>query len=165
MIAASIRSALIVFVLLLTEASLDGQSPECKDTLHAELSFSPKRPGSASGDDARDFLWRHWYGKKCGTLFLVAFSREGQRTDSVYTLESDSKDVMLLKVTLRRSAIPLLHMSAETISYVAYVVERVKPEIPYDVQTAKTVRADDPLPPSEYQLRFRDEQGKIIGEF
>ncbi|MGA2219916.1 MAG: hypothetical protein ABSG51_17635 [Terracidiphilus sp.] len=165
LIAVSLRLAAIAFVLLLTGASLYGQSPECKDILHAELSFLPKQPGSVTENDARDFLWKHWHEGTCGTLFLTAFSREGQRTDSVYILEPERKEGTVLKVTLRRSAIPQLHVSAESISYVAHVVERVEPQIPYNVDTAKTIQADGPLPPSEYQLRFRDEQGRIIGEF
>lgn len=165
LIAPSIRSFLIAFILLLTRASLDCQSPGCKDTLHAELSFLPRQPGSATVDEARDFLWRHWSERRCGTLFLTAFSREGQRTDSIYTLEPGPKEAMLLKVTLHRSAVAQLHTPAETISNIANVVERVKPEIPSHVETARTIRGDDPLPPSAYRLRFKDEQGKVITDF
>ena len=55
--------------------------------------------------EARGFLWQHWSEKKCGELFLTAWSREGVRTDSRYKI-GPVQDAMLLTVNLSRTDDP-----------------------------------------------------------
>jgi hypothetical protein len=116
--------------------------------------------------------------KKCGVLFLTGWSREDVRTDSRYKVGL-VQDAMVLTVNLSRTddpsapvdglTVPALggikRAAPESSSYPAYSVERVKPEVPYDVVTAKVIESTKSLPSSEYRLRFKDKEGKVVTDF
>ena len=53
----------------------------------------------------------------------------------------------------------------ETKSYVAYTVERIRVNAPFDVATAKVVPGDKPMQASKYSLQFKDQSGKVIADF
>lgn len=153
-----------------------GQDTDCKDTMHVELRVADR--ASRKDDEARGFLWQHWSEKTCGDLFLTTWSRGGVRTDSRYRIRI-VQDAMLLTVNLSRTddpaapvdglAVPasgsVSKSAPERTSYLAYSMERVKPEVPYDVATAKVIESAEPLPPGEYRLRFKDKDGKVITDF
>lgn len=154
---------------------LAGQDTDCKDTMRVEARGADRATAKA---EARGFLWQHWSEKKCGILFLTGWSREGVRTDSRYKIGL-VQDAMLLTVNLSRTddpsapvdglAVPasgsIKRAAPESTSYLAYSVERVKPEVPYDVATAKVIESTESLPPSKYRLRFKDKDGKVITDF
>lgn len=164
----------LALVQFFSSAALAGQDTDCKDTMRLELHMADH--GKAA--KARGFLWQHWSEKKCGELFLTAWSREGVRTDSRYKI-GPVHDAMLLTVNLSRTddpsapvdglAVPasgtVKKTSPESTSYRAYSVERVRPEVPYDVATAKVIESTESLPPSKYRLRFKDKDGKVITDF
>jgi hypothetical protein len=144
--------------------------------MHVELHMADRTSGKEA--EARGFLWQHWSEKKCGELFLTTWSREGVRTDSRYKVGL-VQDAILLTVNLSRAddpsapvdglAVPasgtVKKTSPENTSYLAYSVERIKPEVPYDVATAKVIESTESLPPSKYRLRFKDKDGKVITDF
>lgn len=154
---------------------LVGQDTDCKDTMRVEARGADRAVAKAK---ARGFLWQHWSEKKCGELCLTGWSREGVRTDSRYKVGL-VQDAVLLTVNLSRTddpsapvdglAVPasgsLKRAAPESTSYLAYSVERVKPEVPYDVATAKVIESTESLPPSKYRLRFKDKDGKVITDF
>jgi hypothetical protein len=166
----------LALVQFFPSAVLAGQDTDCKDTMRVELHMADRASGKAA--EARGFLWQHWSEKKCGELFLTAWSREGVRTDSRYKIGL-VQDAMLLTVTLSRTddpsapvdglAVPasgsVKKTAPESTSYLAYSVERIKPEAPYDVATAKVVESTESLPPARYRLRFKDKDGKVITDF
>lgn len=157
---------------------LSAQPLECKDVLHTEwpitdTSWREKVAG------AREFLWRHWSDKKCAELFVTAWSREGVRTDSHYSIEAVDSNTMTLRVRLSRKDDPsapvdalaappsgrIARAAAETHSYQAYTIERIEVKVPFIVETAKTIPDDKVLLPSKYRLRFRDKDGTVITDF
>jgi hypothetical protein len=164
----------LALVQFFQSTALAGQDTDCKDTMRLELHMADH--GKAA--EARGFLWQHWSEKRCGELFLTAWSREGVRTDSRYKI-GPVQDAMLLTVNLSRTddpsapvdglAVPasgtVKKTSPESTSYLAYSVERVRPEVPYDVATAKVIENTESLPPSKYRLRFKDKDGKVITDF
>jgi hypothetical protein len=155
---------------------LAGQDTDCKDTMRVELHMADRASGKEA--DARGFLWQHWSEKKCGELFLTTWSREGIRTDSRYKI-GPVQNAMLLTVNLSRAddpsapvdglAVPasgsVKKTAPENTSYLAYSVERIKPQAPYDVATAKAIESTESLSPSRYRLRFKDKDGKVITDF
>lgn len=171
------RLFLCVLALMqfLPSTALAGQDTDCKDTMRVELHQANRASGKA---EARGFLWQHWSQKKCGELFLTGWSREGVKTDSRYKVGL-VQDAMLLTVNLSRAddpsapvdglAVPasgsIMRAVPESTSYQAYSVERVKPEVPHDVATAKVIESAESLPPSKYRLRFKDKDGKVITDF
>lgn len=166
----------LALVQFFSSTALAGQDTDCKDTMRVELHMADRASGKAA--EARGFLWQHWSEKKCGELFLTTWSREGVRTDSRYKVGL-VQDAMLLTVNLSRTddpsapvdglAVPasgsIKRAAPESTSYLAYSVERVKPEVPYDVATAKVIESTESLPPSKYRLRFKDKDGKVITDF
>jgi hypothetical protein len=166
----------LALVQLFPSIVLAGQDTDCKDTMRVELHIADRASGKEA--EARGFLWQHWSEKKCGELFLTTWSREGVRTDSRYKV-GPVRDAMLLTVNLSRAddpsapvdglAVPasgsVKKTAPESTSYLAYSVERIKPEAPYDVATAKVVESTESLPPSKYRLRFKDKDGKVITDF
>jgi hypothetical protein len=164
----------LALVQFFPSAALAGQDTDCKDTMRLELHMADH--GKAA--EARGFLWQHWSEKKCGELFLTTWSREGVRTDSRYKIGL-VQDAMLLTVNLSRTddpsapvdglAVPasgtVKKTSPENRSYLAYSVERIKPEVPYDVATAKVIESTESVLPAKYRLRFKDKDGKVITDF
>src|SRR6266496_2413583 len=154
---------------------LAGQDTDCKDTMRVEARWPHRTIAIAK---ARGFLWQHWSEKKCGALFLTTWSREGVRGDSRYKVDL-VQDAMLLTVNLSSAddpsapldglAVPasgsIKRAAPESTSYLAHSVERIKPEVPYDVATAKVIESTESLPPSKYRLRFKDKDGKVITDF
>lgn len=167
----------LALVQFFPSTALTGEETDCKDTMRVELHMADRASGKAA--DARGFLWQHWSEKKCGELFLITWSRDGVRTDSRYKIGLAQDDAMLLTVNLSRTddpaapvdglAVPasgsIKQAAPESTSYLAYSVERVKPEVPYDVATAKVIESTESLPPSRYRLRFKDKDGKVITDF
>ena len=155
---------------------LAGQDTDSKDTMRVEIHRADRASGKEA--EARGFLWQHWSQKKCGELFLTTWSREGVRTDSLYKIGL-VHDAMLLTVNLSRTddpsapvdglAVPasgsVKKVAPERTSYLAYSVERIKPEAPYDVATAKVIESAETLPRAKYWLRFKDKDGKVITDF
>jgi hypothetical protein len=177
-----LHSSCLLCLLLLTPlfqgSMLLGEEADCKDLLRTEVPvLAEGRIEKLSG--AREFLWRHWTDKKCGELFLTTWSKEGVRTDSHYRIEMTHPNATMLTVTLSRRDDPTAAVYAlavpssgriertppETTSYRAYIIERVKPEVPYFVEKAKLIPKDKVVPPSKYRLRFRGEDGKVITDF
>jgi hypothetical protein len=170
---------MFLFVLALMHifpsTALAGQDTDCKDATRVEAQGAKRAVAKA---EARGFLWQHWSEKKCGVLFLTGWSREGVRTDARYEVGL-VQDAMLLKVDLSRTdgpsapvdglAVPasggIKRAPPVSTSYVVYSLERIKPEVPYDVATAKVIESTESLPPSKYRLRFKDKNGKVITDF
>ena len=153
------------------------QDTDCKHTMHMRV--EARRPHRTIAiAKARGFLWQHWSEKKCGELFLTTWTIEGVRGDSRYRI-SLVQDAMLLTVDSSSADDPSAPVYAlavpasgripktapESSSYQAYSIERVKPEVPYNVATAKVIDNTDSLPPSKYRLRFKDKDGKVITDF
>jgi hypothetical protein len=165
----------LALVRLFPSTALAGQDTDRKDTMRVEARGADRAIAKAK---ARGFLWQHWSEKKCGVLLLTGWSREGVRTDARYKVGL-VQDAMLLTVNLSRAddpsapvdglAVPasgsIKRAAPESTSYLAYSVERVKPEVPYDVATAKVIESTESLPPSKYRLRFKDKDGKVITDF
>jgi len=166
---------MLALVQFFQSTGLAGQATDCKEAMRVELRQANRASGKA---EARGFLWQHWSEKKCGELFLTAWSREGVRTDSHYKV-SLVRDAMLLTVDLSRADDPSVPVDGlavpasggiklaapESTSYLAYSVERVEPDVPYDVATAKVIESAKSLPSSKYRLRFKDKDGKVITDF
>ncbi len=171
-------ACLIALTPLMQIPKLLAQDADCKDTFHAELHMA--QGGSAKHAEAREFLWRHWSDRRCGELFLKAWTREGVRTDSHYKIEATHSQKMMLSVTLSRTDDPSAPVDGlavpssgtvsvatppETVSYQAYTVERVKPDVPYFIDKAKRISDNKAMTPLKYLLRFRDKDGKVITDF
>jgi hypothetical protein len=166
----------VATVQFVPSTALAEQGTDCKDTMRLELHMADRASGKAA--EARGFLWQHWSEKKCGELFLTTWSREGVKTDSRYKIGL-VQDAMLLTVNLSRTDDPSAPVDGlavpasgsakktapESTSYLAYGVERIKPEVPYDVATAKMIESTESLPPTKYRLRFKDKDGKVITDF
>ena len=173
------RPALLCMLALgfFANTGLSGNAADCGDTMRIELHVARRSSGKEA--EARGFLWQHWSEKKCGELLLTTWSREGVRTDSRYKIGPVQNDMMLLTVNLSRAddtsapvdglAVPasggVKRTVAESTSYVAFSVERITPQAPYDVATAKAIESTGFLPPSKYRLRFKDKDGKVITDF
>jgi len=164
---------------LLHGPTLFGQEADCKDVLRTEVpSLAEGRTGKIAV--AREFLWNHWASRKCGDLFLTAWSREGIRTDSHYRIEVIGSNSVRLTDTFSRredrnapidalavpaSGLPPEQPAIETGSYQAYAMERVELKVPFILEKAKRIPDGKAVPPSKYHLRLRDENGKAIAEF
>jgi hypothetical protein len=75
-----------------------GQEAVCNDKLQLGLYYTdPMR--SQKEVEARDFLWQHWSGKKCGELVISAASREGDPSTSRYALSLTLSGNMLLTIS------------------------------------------------------------------
>ena len=170
----SVFLCVLALVQFFPSAALTGEGADCTDTMHLELHMADHGKEA----EARGFLWQHWSEKRCGELFLTAWSREGVRTDSRYKI-GPVQDAMLLTVNLSRTddpsapvdglAVPasgsVKKVAPERTSYLAYSVERIKPEAPYDVATAKVIESAETLPRAKYWLRFKDKDGKVMADF
>jgi hypothetical protein len=161
--------------------SLFAEDTGCGDTLSVKLGDIGETHTHfvEASAEAREFIWLHWTERTCGELFLTAWSVEGVRTDSVHKVESIPGNTVVLNATLSRAndpstpvlalAVPasghIEAMRAESRSYQASTIERIEVRIPFIVQDAKTIPDATIIPSSQYRLRFRDKDGKVITAF
>jgi hypothetical protein len=146
--------------------------------MQVELHFTDR--GSSRESDARQFLWQNWIEKRCADLLLTTWSREGDRTNSIYKMRPTNGGDMLLTVDISRSDKALFSKDGgdasavpdgkkrevtEENSYVVFAIERVAVEPPYDVSKARVIPSTVPPPPSTYRLRLKDKDGRAIADF
>jgi hypothetical protein len=167
----------MALVQIYPSRAICGEDPGCKDSMRLELHWTDR--GGPKNADARAYLWQHWSERKCGELLLTTWSLEGVRTYSRFEITPVQPDAVVLTVVLSSADDPSARIDGlavpasgrikppppETTSYQAYTVERVKPEVPYVVATAKVIQGHESLPPSKYRLRFKDKDGKVITDF
>jgi hypothetical protein len=144
--------ALCTVALLQTTclAQLAADHFDCRDILSVKIAaIDGTRARADSFAKIREFIWSHWTESKCGKLLIHAMSREG--------VVSDSNDPAFIGAISRSDG--------SSSSYEAYAVERVSLEIPYSVADAKLIPSERIVAPSEYQLRLRDKDGKVVADF
>jgi hypothetical protein len=147
-----------VLAALATGVAASPEATPCGDVLRTTL--YPRDEGGPSDLAARDFLWSHWSTNRCADLWLAAISREGVRTDSHYAIIPSPSGRPILRVTLVRSDAP-----TKPDEYTATLIERVVPDVPYDLAKARTIPDSSKVAASAYRLRFRDASGAIVTDF
>lgn len=140
----------------------------------------PRDFGGSENIRARDFLWRHWKQKRPGLLEVASCTREGVRHEWRYEIIVDGALRPVIAVTVHTrddglcpitgiavpagstlSSIPRESPSSE--SFKISTVERIrrigKSDKVMPVPDIKRLRA------TRYRLRFKSEQGEILGTF
>jgi hypothetical protein len=169
--------ALFVLILAFSQDGL-GQDTNCNDSVRFKLD-SHSREATSKLALARDFLWQQWRSKKCGEVSLTSWSREGARTDSNYKIEVLQPNTVVLTVAMHTYddasapvdgfAVPasgyIPRVTPESRSYRVYTIERVQLDVPFIVEKAKSIPDSKQVPPSNYHLRFRGKDGRVITDF
>jgi hypothetical protein len=176
-----------ISIVLVLASSLAGnglQAPtneqmKCGDRETMKLALRPRDRGGKLEARGRDFLWRHWSEKKCATLDLTTWSREGNKNLIAYAIDFDTSGALVLRVKVSRVYDPSAPISgvaapngvipppqaASSASYEAHSVERVVPSIPFVLEEAKSIPDAKQVEPNKYVLRFKDKAGTIITSF
>ena len=108
---------------------------------------------------ARDYLWRHWQLKRCAELYETGASKEGSPFVVHYSVARAGPKSVVLSVdawTGRRRR----YYSHDMVTSVI----RIKPRNPFWDRIVP-ITVVEFLPPNQYRLLFKDQDGQRIGEF
>ncbi len=139
-------------------AQLAADHSDCRDILSVKIAAADgTRVRSDSFAKIREFIWSHWTEKQCGKLLIHAVSKEG--------VVSDSNDRIILAGGKPVFIGAISRSDGPSSSYEAYAVERVSLGLSYSMADAKLIPSERTVAPSEYRLRLRDKDGKVIADF
>lgn len=122
-------------------------------------------PGWTSDERAylRTFIWDHWQRKQRAKISLIAFSIEGNRTESRYYVEPDANGKWQI-VSERCYEVTKLHPQDTTIRRSHFATANITRVIPGPGNVAdwKIINEAARRPGNEYMLLFRNDGGDVI---
>lgn len=115
----------------------------------------------------REWLWTHWTEKRLGLLMYISYSREGDRAEFFYFVESDKDGRWRVAVRIERVAGDRVNLHCDHFSeytYSAFAVTRVERHADAQGKHA-LVPVEEKRSSNDYFLILADKDGKELAQF
>lgn len=112
----------------------------------------------------RQFVWEHWQGRRRGYLSITKYSKEGEPSTSHFFIEPENDGAWRVAVLINRVIIErhgVKGQLSESITYDAYLLERVEVRKP-GLSQSVLLPDSEVREPESYQLRLKDQKGKVL---